>query len=284
MFDVLMLEDATQWPRNELLEALDELTSGPTSFGHMPEWSEWLPYLIARIAPLVGTQNFDVVYEPLVSAIMVHYPDEEAEYHYPGFRSDMLATVGRALFQPHLWRNGCIIPGGTLTALEHVVGGHRLNPGGSFSAALFFVTKYLDPSLFAGWFASVTAIEDTFWRANLIVWLFTGSSLLLQAGTQPTDLPDDWHGADWTNSWHIKGAIPNDGNHLDLIKTPFLQPYRQALLKRAIRATVRVSDLEKWRDALVRTEQTHNLDLEYATWQYDEAIKHVVPQYDLLEA
>ncbi len=43
MFDVLMLEDATQWPRNELLEALDELTSGPTSFGHMPEWSEWLP-------------------------------------------------------------------------------------------------------------------------------------------------------------------------------------------------------------------------------------------------
>ncbi|WP_226469542.1 hypothetical protein [Luteimonas panaciterrae] len=281
MFDALMTDNPAGWPRNELADALSELTSGPSSFGHMKEWSEWLPYLIARITPLVGPWEPCDIYGSLVSAIMVHYPDGEAEYHYPQFRKDLLATVGRALFQSHLWHDNQIIPGGTLITLGRTTNGYQFCPEGSFSAALFFVAKYLDSPSIAGWLSSVVSIEDILWRANWLVWLSGSSSLLLEEGMQPANLGNDWNSPCWWNSWSIKGTIPEDGNHLRLIETPFLGPAKQAALKDAIYATIRALDLVKWRNELSEAGTTHGVNLDFALWQYDEAVRHIVLRYGL---
>jgi hypothetical protein len=76
MFDALMAEDSAAWPTDEVGQALGECCSGPVSFGHMSEWSEWFPYLLHTAIDHVGPWHPMSVFGGLVTSMMVHCPNE----------------------------------------------------------------------------------------------------------------------------------------------------------------------------------------------------------------
>lgn len=280
MYESLLDGDTGQW-QSDLDDALRDLASGPTSFGHMEEWSEWFPYLLPRVIPMIGPWEPSDRYSTLVSAVMVHCPSGDAEYYYPEFRHDLLATLGKTLLGPDLWQEGQLLSRKALQTIDCTVDGYEFSAGGSFSAALFMVCKYLQPESLSGWTASVASFDDIFWRAKWVIWLSRGHRLLLHSDAQPADLPEGWAQAGWTESWAIAGSAPEP--HLDPAApvTPFLGASRQRALQAAIRENLNLRTLRRWRETLEQAQEIHDADLSLALSQFDEESAFVASAYRL---
>lgn len=280
MYGALLDDDTGRW-LPDLDDALRDLASGPTSFGHMEEWSQWFPYLLPRVIPMIGPWDASDKYSTLASAVMVHCPSSDTDYYYPEFKHDLLATLGKALLGPEIWHERQLLRGKALQTIDHTVDGYEFTAGGTFSAALFLVCKYLAPGSLFGWVASVTAFDDIFWRAKWVIWLSRGHSLLLHPNTQPADLPEGWLDAGWTESWCVTGSAPKDSLDPTAQAMPFLNAERQRTLQAAIRDNLDVRALRRWRDALKRVQEVHAIDLSLALNQFDEASAFVASAYRL---
>ncbi len=173
----------------DLQESLGEIASGTHSFGPREEWAEWFHYFLSRLIPRChDSYARHSLLESLVTAFMSQYPDRATKDPYPGFRSDVLNTLGRGMMDRACWSGGRVIIGKLLHRGVWPSGyWNWFDVSGDFSAAMFFCLKYLPPDHITPWMTSVLAIECPHWRAQVVVWLVGSHDVLSGAIRQPRD-------------------------------------------------------------------------------------------------
>lgn len=164
----------------ELQRPLEEIGSGTSCFGPLPEWTDWYHYLLANLVPRAHETYVDSLLEGLLTAFFTLYPEDAIDEPYPGFKADALATLGRCLMNGHCWNGPELRVGAILQRSNH--NPNRVwgwsDASGDFSASLFFCLKYLPDELIAEWVESVLAIASPHWRAQVLVWLVGAHGLL----------------------------------------------------------------------------------------------------------
>lgn len=214
MFGNLM-GDLDAIPVQDLQKALEEIASGTASFGPSDEWRGWFHYMLPRLAPRANESWLKALNELLVTAFVTQYPCGIVDPPYPGFRTDVLNTLGRTMMDPACWRNGRVIPGTLLKRHNRwpngLWGWHETS--GDLSAALFFNLKYLPAGDVRSWMASVLAIACPYWRAQLMVWFVGAHDVLSGSVRQPADFASnpqiDW---DWSHCLKLENLAPNESS------------------------------------------------------------------------
>lgn len=191
--------DLDQLRASALQKPLQEIAAGISAFGPLPEWHDWYLYLLPRLVSRAHETYVESLLEYLVSGFISLYPNGLHRTPYPGFREDVLLTLGRCMMDARCWE-GQEVRVGTLL--------HRSNDNparlwlwwdasGDFSAAMFLCLKYLPTTLVPGWLESVLAIRSPHWRAQIMVWLLAAAETLEGS-------------VSWPCEWDIK-ARPNLG-------------------------------------------------------------------------
>lgn len=276
-----LLTDPSQWQRELIATVLTNLASGPGCFGLRREWTDWLHYLIPRLIERIDGPRWKDIYECLISAFMVRYPYERAEYPYDRFREDILATLGRIPMIASNWNDGGLVIGGLIPAVEEMVSGLSLFCGGAFSAALFLHLKYLDEDHLPAWLASVLAIEDAVWSVKTVLWISKSRELLLKSGQQPGILESETSdGAGWDGCWGLKGSNPSPTVDPTQIAVPFLSDTRRQRVQDAIARYLTRASLERLHAEVAEAEQAQPR-LYRVRIQFDQAFRQIIQDYQL---
>ncbi len=90
-----LLGDLAAVPVRELEYILAQIANGTSSFGPYDEWSDWFHYLLPRLLPRSHETYVEPLLEILITALFTQYPAGLGDARYPGFREDVLATVGQ---------------------------------------------------------------------------------------------------------------------------------------------------------------------------------------------
>lgn len=238
---------------NDLQQALEEIASGTSSFGHLSEWTEWFNYLLPRLIPRSHESFVDYLLEYLVTAYLTQYPDDDFDEPYLGFREDSIRTLGSAMMDGWCWRSNRIVVGRILHESNN-------NPNkvwcwwdasGDFSASLFFCIKYLKENELHAWFNSLFDISCPHWRAQLIVWLIGYKNLLEKKITQLSMLPGNAYPAiDWAWSHCITGSYSNTRSTTELM--PFISDAKLAITSSIIRKRVTPKVIDSWLQSMSR--------------------------------
>lgn len=276
MYAGLMQPDPQAWSRRELENALDALTSGPRSFDHSHEWSGWFDFLLPRILERPDDSRH---YPLLVTAVFVHCLDPALPGRDPGFRRDLLDTLGRRLMAPSCWPSTQAAGNdGLLRPLES--GFYAIHAGGAISAACCLVLRYLDEASIDGWIASVLAIDDAAWRCAFVVWL-AGAAPLMFDGVQPEHMDNPTYlDIGWDGHWLLDGSIPS--RTLDPAAPQFAffaQAQRRALLA-SLKHRLDLATMLRWGETLADC-AIPECDRTTTAWQYDAAVLVVLERYDL---
>jgi hypothetical protein len=176
-----------------LQEPLQEIASGTSSFGPLPEWHSWYNYLLSQLIPRSHESFVSSLLESLITGFVAIYPNGVQSGPYPLFLEDSLLTLGRCMMESRCWSGTDVVVGEFL---------HRSNnnpnrvwcwwdASGDFSASMFFCLKYLPPALIPGWLESALAIPSPHWRAQLIVWLVGSHDILTGKINWPSEFPDN---------------------------------------------------------------------------------------------
>lgn len=198
-----------------LVHMLDEITSGPTCFGEMEEWTEWFHFLLPRMTQgAVKSMLLDTPQERLACAMFSQHPDDNRDDPYKHFTDDVLATLGLGLMAPELWNDGMLRRGTPLLCTSRYYNRdkwwhlHRAHP--AFSATLFLCMKYLRPSQIHSWWASVCAIECPIWRGQISIWLLGARAFLEGAVSQPKEFDSLQPEINWGWSHCLGGHFTGD--------------------------------------------------------------------------
>jgi len=279
MYDGLMVDDAATWPRDQLRDALEALASGPSCFGLLPEWNEWLCFLLPRVVDLIDDWTTSDSYETLVTAVMARYMDPAGGEPYAGFLQDVLATLGQCLLDEKVWQDGRIVPGKALCLIQETTSGRMIFPNDAFSASLFLVLKYLDAPLIEPWLVSVIAIKDPIWCARFVLWLAEIRPLMLEADKQLDVLDlESTFGVGWQWCWSLKGSAPSPSVDSSATIYPFLQTQRRMAFVASLRKNMSRSLFQSWRDELEHAEPKLG-DLQAVIMQFDIATEIVASSY-----
>ncbi|NIJ19377.1 hypothetical protein FHS95_001046 [Sphingomonas naasensis] len=218
-----LLGDLAALTDTQIVPPLVEIATGASCFGPRDEWTDWYHYLLPRLLQRPPGPYSRSLAELLITGFMAEHPDPVGRGPYPLFRVDALATLGRYVMSPHLWRNG------TRFASES---GGLSDCDCLLSASLFFRLKYLDAGAVEPWLESVFAIEDRYWMAQILFWLIGAHPILSGAITQPAQFPEGWPFAvSWNWSHALRG---NYSGNFDppVAESPFLlEENRQAALR-----------------------------------------------------
>ncbi len=172
MFDALMAPDPAGWPADEIKRALEECSSGPVSFGHMTEWSDWFPYLLHTAIDHVGPWDPMSVFGGLVTNMMVHCPNEAACSSYgEGLIEDVLLTVGRVPMAERFWSGDRMLDRSAFQPVQVWPVGMIVAYDSDIYAAFWLMAKYLPLNRLEMWLRSVMAIEDPAWGCGVLSWL-----------------------------------------------------------------------------------------------------------------
>src|SRR5262249_19662152 len=93
--------DANESSR-DLAHYLFDNGGGIMNFGRREEWVIWFQYLLPYLLPRFDEENLLAL---MMNYAFNLYPDGLIE-EYPGFRDDILATLGQAIMSPELWQDG----------------------------------------------------------------------------------------------------------------------------------------------------------------------------------
>ena len=281
MYTELMIDDASAWPREPLLRALEALASGPGCFGALPEWTEWLHFLLTRVPDLVDDWHTSALHETLVSAFMAEYPLTNNDAPYSGFFDDVLMTLGQTLLDQRFWRAGRMLPRKALSHIDETVYGRVISSGDAFSASLFLVLKYLPAGLIEEWVESIIAIDDPIWRSKSLLWLAETRALTLE-DDQPLSVLDreSAGGAGWQWCWSLNGSSPGPAVDASAIVAPFVDTARRVAFINAVRKNLCQSVLQSWRDALLQAAPELG-DVQSVISQFDVAAEIVATSYTL---
>ncbi len=272
----LLAEPPAGWSLQELEAALTELTSGPTAFGPLDEWSQWFDYLLPR-AQVRADESWKL-HELLVTAVCVHCPDPALPGRAAHFRRSLLDSLGRSLMAPPRWREGRIVADRTLAPLKHCVHGWTLESGGAFSAMCSLVLRYLPPGGIDAWIGSLLAIEDPLWRAAFIVWL-DGAAPLLD-GRSPAELKrEPLQDIGWEGCWVLSGSVPSQNIDPSAQVHPFFSPETAAALAAALRRRLSLDTLAHW--GLDVCAACGERDPATALWQFETSALRAAERYGL---
>jgi hypothetical protein len=189
-----------------LQDAFEQIYSGTSSFGNLPEWNEWYHFLMPRLIHRHAEASVAALNEYLIGAFFVLHPEGINDEPYRGFRDDCFATLGQCMMDGTFWCNGQIQVGTCL---------HRSNnnpakywgwdtASGDFSASAFFCAKYLRPAEIEPWLDSILTIQSAHWVAQIMVWLLGAHEVFSGAILQPSQFgerPD----VSWAWSHVIRG-------------------------------------------------------------------------------
>ncbi len=181
MFDDLMTEGGRELSAKYLDKCLMEITGGITCFGKEDIWVEWFRYLLPDLILRAHEQWVSYLLESTISAFMAIFP-HGLETEYREFQQDIVDTLSRSLMKPEFWTPHPDFPLDPLKMSprflleEHrgkifvdFYGFTKAQP--ELSAALFFCVKYLSTADIPSWVDSILRIEDSQWRAGLLVWI-----------------------------------------------------------------------------------------------------------------
>jgi len=96
-----LLGDIDALPDEDIGFALEEITSGSSSFGPMSEWIEWYHFLLPRLITRAWAPTFYQPAERIFTAFMVQHPQAEGKLPYPEYQDDALETLGRYIMSPN---------------------------------------------------------------------------------------------------------------------------------------------------------------------------------------
>jgi hypothetical protein len=240
-----------------LSDCLWEIASGTGSFGHRDEWDKWFRFLLPDLV-LRGheTDAFDFLLEHAVTAFIVIFWDGLGG-EYEGFRDDALNSLGRCLMKEEMWgdceRAEGKHPYGIFLKWQDEAGASELAGWGAgktsdvLSASLFFCLKYLRAEEIPPWVESLAAIEDSYFRAALAVWLLGAYDILKEVPVRAERIEKSNPRIGWHNSFLLE---PSSGR-----KQPtkdwrnFLPPENCAAFLREIRRSVTPEVLLSWAEA-----------------------------------
>jgi hypothetical protein len=190
-------------------DAVDEVAS----------WLEWLDYLWPRLLAVdlnswaerrVGEMLYTVVFRMLTAR-----PEP-----YEGYRSDVLASLGRLTMRTDLWDNDnqCLL----IYFDEWPV------CAGMVSASLFLSLALLKPQSIQLWTQSLLAIESPRFRAAVLTWLCVACPLLTEDKSLAEVCAENGpHELQWTNCFLIaKSPWPIERANID----NFMRAVRQDLV------------------------------------------------------
>jgi len=274
MYDSMLDGSDTDF-RNFGSDALWEMATGLTSFGPIPEWTEWLHYLLGRLPELADDPVIFAYYSECITAFMSHYPlgvSDDAK-RYPvrtsadldrDFADDVLATLGRVNLISKHWQS------------HFDPAKPAINEGFLLSAALLLMIKYLADEDLPTWWRSVIAIDNPVWRTNLIVWLASVSPIFIDPAAQPAQF-DQGSAAGWNPCYALKGKyIINVSRYVsENIVAPFLPAERQQAMCSLLRQTLTPEILFAW---------VMEFETLPAAWFYTEPVQPVSADYYLLDA
>ncbi len=250
MFDELLAPDGAGLDVAVTAKALEEIAGGTSAFGPLNEWSEWFHYLLPRlIAKEAASRNAEPeLSELLVTGLITQHPAGIDDQPYRGFREDVLKTLGRTLMHASGWNDGAIVRGQVLRRGPYVGGiWYWAQPEGDMSASLFLCLKYLKPEEIDYWFASVLAIQDVYWRAQLLMWLKQSYVPLNAERWQPSQLDNVEGGWAWAHC--LNGNY--SGDHSEPIRNiPFLEAANRQAIAEAIATRVTPTLIERWTESI----------------------------------
>ncbi len=245
---------------DQLERPMEEMAIGPSSFGQLPEWTEWYHYLLPRLLQRRWRAVLHHPVEVLVTGFITQHPDLSGNWPYPDFRTDALTTLGQYIMAPVFWPPGEAVPRcvNKRRATSGVCGWNHAD--GLLSASLFFCAKYLDASQVRPWFRSVAAIPNKYWQAQLITWLVGAHPILTGQIEQPAQYPEvGSFGITWEWSHVLKGNYC--GEHVPPIETvAFLLPENRA----AIVEVAREMDTDEFFEELLTDPQLGSVAAETA--------------------
>lgn len=245
----LLLGELDALPNRKIRRPLEEIASGPCSFGQLDEWTQWFHYLLPRLIPRVhGAWSLVGV---LVTGFMAQHPDGLGNPSYPEFATDALLTLGRCVMAPICWPDGAL-------DIETCLGKHRIADGRrlwldaseALSSSLFFCAKYLPSEAVQPWFASTLAIADPRWTAQMMVWLVGAHPILTGEVTQPADLAIDHpFNVGWDSHHALSGNYSGDLGR-DAPLSQFLPPENSQAILRVVRTCATLDKLVAWDEAI----------------------------------
>ncbi|VWC97111.1 hypothetical protein BCO18175_03791 [Burkholderia contaminans] len=204
----------------ELDTPLEEIVVGTISFGPSDEWQQWYHYLLAHLTARSHDGQRHALLEWLISGFVSQHPDRISPEPYPGFRRDVLDTLGQCLMDARCWPSGAL---DTAACFNHAREpssrtGDWFHASGKFSSSMFLCIKYLETSDIRAWLTSVLRIDDPRWRAQLMLWCVGANDLLSGRIRHPSAFsPADYPRIDWQGSRCLTGSPGRNAAACDFI-------------------------------------------------------------------
>lgn len=239
MFGYLGTTAVDQLSDSQITEALWEIASGTSGFGHTDEWDDGFAYLLPRLIAIKQAPSDHKTIEMLATAFFIHYPVRIHDWTY----DEALHTLGQVIMGPSRWRDGRL-------NLDHVFNGRPASPHESWgwwdvcsdlSVSLFFGLKYLHPRDVKGWVESIFAIGDPHWRAQILLWLGLTRQIWDTGSAYPADLENRAPQATWSESFLLDARLA----------APFIAEENRCAFKDALRPLLALH-LDDWRQSIAQ--------------------------------
>ncbi|MDM5176370.1 hypothetical protein PO883_04085 [Massilia sp. DJPM01] len=241
MFGYLRTTAVDQLSDSQITEALWEIASGTSSFGHMDEWDDWFAYLLPRLIAIKQAPSERETIEMLATAFFIHYPVRIHDWTY----DEVLQTLGQVFMGPSRWRDGRLI-------LDHLFNGPPASPHETWgwwdvcselSASLFFCLKYLHPRDIKAWVDSIFAIGDPHWRAQILLWLGQTRQIWDAGSAFPADLGSQAPQATWSETYLLDARLG----------APFITGENRCAFTEALRPLLALH-LDDWRESIAQVD------------------------------
>lgn len=270
MYDFLM-GDLDAVSAEQLQEPLTAILSGTSSFGPIEEWQIWHLYLLARLIPRSHESFVDALLELLVGAFITQFPEGILDEPYPGFRDDVLDTLGRCMMDAECWSDGEPEPRACFNKwyIPKLEAWRWDDADGPFSASMFFCLKYLRPEEIAPWLASVMRIASPYWRAQVMMWLLGVHGMLAGEVKQISEY--EYPGCpNLTFEWsHVLNGHYT-GDHSGPPKPPdFLPPEHRAAALTAVRSHFTEAVFLEWLESIAARPDLERELGDAPFWFYD---------------
>lgn len=158
-----------------------EVGGGLKNFGRFEIWVKWFLWMLPYLVEICYREDdFQV---GVVNYLLNMYKDGIAE-EYPGFRDDLLESVGQIVMSQQWWSSPDILrtffaePNNRTIRAEEWSYSQSDGWNSSFLCSMFFCLKFLHESEIAGWVDSIAAVDTPEWRLAVADWLKAFKSLL----------------------------------------------------------------------------------------------------------
>jgi hypothetical protein len=241
LFDNLAENDSSNICWHDVVEALGEIAYGVGGFGPRDEWRQWFHYLLGLSIAQVCEAHDDDLLQSLITAFFTQYPAGLDIGPYPGFREDVLLTLGQCVTSLGFWEE----VSSKLDDPFDYFGVDELLE--SVSASLFFCVKYLKPNELEAWTRSLFELDFPLWKALLLEWLVGAHKLLNGDIHQPYELSSaESQNLEWSWSSSLNGNYTGDFS--EAIKPiPFLPETNRNRFMRCVRNELTEEVYWKWR-------------------------------------